>query len=129
MFAVNAAADRGRCASLTAVPNRWTRVPGGAPSPPHRWVAPLIPLADLFMWATFSRPATGSLRATWVTPATLVLSFATTAGALAVAVACAVGWWSGGGWWPLAAGIVVGLLCAAGSSAVGLVGAAQRRHV
>jgi len=92
-------------------------------------VAPLIPLADLFMWATCSRPATGSLRATWVTPATVVLSFATAAGAIVVVVACAAGWWSGGGWWPPGAGIVVGLLLAVGSSAVGLVGAAQRRRV
>ena len=92
-------------------------------------MAPLIPLADVFMWATFSRPATGSLRATWVTPAAVVLSFATAAGAVVVVVACAVGWWSGGGLWPLGAGIAVGLLCAAGSSAVGLVGAAQRRRI
>ncbi|MGD0370431.1 MAG: hypothetical protein ABSC16_01855 [Candidatus Dormibacteria bacterium] len=111
------------------MPNQWTRVPGGAPSPPRRWVAPLIPLADLFMWATFSRPATGSLRATWVTPATVVLSFATAAGAIAVVVACAAGWWSAGGWWPPGAGVVVGLPLAVGSSAVGLVGTAQRRRV
>lgn len=92
-------------------------------------MAPLIPLADLFMWATFSRPATGSLRATWVTPATLALSFATAAAAIAVVVGCATGWWSGGGWWPRGAGIVVGLLFALGASSVGLVGAAQRRRV
>ncbi len=81
------------------------------------------------MWATFSRPATGSLRATWVTPATLGLSFATAAGAIAVVAVSATGWWAGGGWWPAGAGIVAGLLLAAGASAVGVVGAAHRRHV
>jgi hypothetical protein len=91
-------------------------------------VTPLIPLADLLMRATFSRPATGSLRATWVTPATVVLSLATAAGAIAVVVASAAGWWPGGGWWAPGAGIVLGLPVAAGSSAVGLVGIAQRRR-
>ena len=81
------------------------------------------------MRVTFSRPATGSLRATWVTPATVVLSLATAAVAVAVVVACAAGWWpGGGGGWAAAAGIVLGLLVASGSGAVGLVGAAQRHR-
>jgi hypothetical protein len=44
----------------------------------------LVPIADAFMIAMVSRPATGSLRTTWVTPATRWLS---TAAALIALVA------------------------------------------
>ncbi len=58
------------------MPNRLTRTPRDAvpslPGPVRR----LVPLADLFMIAMLSRPATGSLRTTWVTPATRWLSVA-----------------------------------------------------
>jgi hypothetical protein len=50
--------------------NRLTQIPAWPvphlPGP----VRVLIPLADLFMIAMVSRPSTGSLRNTWVTPAT-----------------------------------------------------------
>jgi hypothetical protein len=58
------------------VPNRFTRVPSGdvprLPAP----VRLLVPIGDLFMIVMLSRPATGSLRSTWVTPATRWLSVA-----------------------------------------------------
>jgi hypothetical protein len=47
-----------------------TRTPAGPVPRAPRPVLLLVPLADLFMIAMVSRPATGSLRTTWVTPAT-----------------------------------------------------------
>ena len=116
-----------RCASLAAVPNRWIRVPAGPPSAPPRWEAAVLPLADLFMWAMLSRPQSGSLGVTWVTPATFFLSALAAASAAIVLAVCAVALAGGGGWAALA-GIVVCAALAAGSSAVGLVGLAQRRR-
>ncbi len=52
------------------MPNRFTRVPEEpVPSLPG-WAARLVPVADLFMVLLISRPPTGTLRTTWVTPAT-----------------------------------------------------------
>jgi hypothetical protein len=109
------------------MPNRWTRVPAGPPPAPPRWAAALLPLADLFMWAMVSRPQSGSLRATWVTPATFFLSGLAAAAAAILLAVCAAASARGGGWAPLA-GIAVCAALAAGSAAVGLVGLAQRRH-
>src|SRR5207302_5527817 len=51
---------------LTRVPPRPVpNLPRGT-----RW---LIPVADAFMFVMFSRPKSGSLRGTWVTPASLLL--------------------------------------------------------
>ena len=116
-----------RCDSLTGMPNRWTRVPDGPPAAPPRWGAAVLPLADLFMWAMLSRPQSGSLRVTWVTPATFLLSALAAAAAAIVLAVCAVAFAGGGGWAPLA-GMVVCAALAAGSSAVALVGLAQRRQ-
>jgi predicted Kef-type K+ transport protein len=79
------------------------------------------------MWAMLSRPHSGSLRVTWVTPATYLLSVCAAVGAIAIVAVCAIALAGGGGWAPLA-GVVVGVALAAGSSAVGLVGLAQRRQ-
>ena len=116
-----------RCDSLTGMPNRWTRVPASLPPAPPRWGAAVLPIADLFMWAMLSRPQSGSLRVTWVTPATFLLSVLAAASAAIVLAVCAVALAGGGGWAPLA-GIVACAALAAGSSAVGLVGLAQRRR-
>jgi CHASE2 domain-containing sensor protein len=86
----------------------------------------VLPLADLFMGAMLSRPQSGSLRGTWVTPATFLLSVLAAASAAIVLAVCAVAFARGGGWAPLA-GILVCAALAAGSSAVALVGLAQRR--
>jgi hypothetical protein len=101
--------------------NRFTRIPDRpAPELPAA-VDALVPVADLFMLLMVSRPATGSLRRTWVTPATLYLSVAT----LVLGVVLAVRLLGGG-----AAARIGGaalLLIAAGAGAVAAVGLAQRR--
>ena len=55
------------------MPNRFTRVPDRPVPALPRLGRVLLPLADAFMVLMVSRPESGSLRATWVTPATLVL--------------------------------------------------------
>jgi hypothetical protein len=50
--------------------NRLTQIPARPVPQLPGAVRVLIPLADLFMIAMVSRPSTGSLRNTWVTPAT-----------------------------------------------------------
>jgi hypothetical protein len=79
-------------------------------------------VADVFMVVLLSRPATGSLRNTWVTPATLVLSVITGLTSIVCLVPALVG--LGG-----ASRVVVTLalaLFAAGSLCVAAVGFAQR---
>ncbi|HEY2353796.1 MAG TPA: hypothetical protein VGH79_02710 [Gaiellaceae bacterium] len=58
-------------------PNVLTRVPPEPVPELPAWGAAVIPAADLFMVLLLSRPETGSLRSTWVTPATLVLGATT----------------------------------------------------
>jgi len=103
-------------------PNILTRVP---PEPvPHlpAWCAAVVPAADLFMVLLLSRPATGSLRNTWVTPATLVLSVATGLASI-YCLTLAIAGLSGG--WRVVAAVVLALF-AAGSLCVAAVGLAQR---
>jgi hypothetical protein len=75
------------------------------------------------MLLMLSRPQTGSLRNTWVTPATLWMCAALAViGAVTGALAIVAG--TGAGW--LLAGVVA-IVLAAGGAAVAIVGAAQRR--
>lgn len=105
------------------MPNRFTRVPE-RPVPPLPVVGrALLPLADAFMLAMLSRPASGSLRRTWVTPGTLLLC------ALVVLVGVPLGVVAlarGGTGLRVVAGAVI-IALAAGSAAVLAVGALQRR--
>jgi hypothetical protein len=104
------------------VPNVFTRVPAEPVPRLPVWCATVVPVADLFMILLLSRPATGSLRNTWVTPATLVLSVAaglTSIVCLALAVARL------GGGWRVAVTLALALF-AAGSLCVAAVGLAQR---
>lgn len=103
-------------------PNILTRVPAGPVPPLPVWCAVVVPAADLFMALLLSRPATGSLRNTWVTPATLVLSVATGLTSI-VCLAVAIDGLSGGG--RVVAALVLALF-AAGSLCVAAVGLAQR---
>ena len=107
------------------MPNRFTRVPDG-PVPELPAAARLmLPVADLFMLAMVSRPQSGSLRNTWVTPATLQLCSAVAMlglvlGLVALESAATTG--------PAALFIVAAvlLLIVAGAAAVAVVGFAQR---
>jgi hypothetical protein len=103
------------------MPNQLTRVPERPVPPLPGWTGVLLPLADRFLVLLVSRPPTGTLRTTWVTPATeqLCTVLALVAGAL-------------GGYlvWSRGAGALVGLALlafAVGCAAVALVGLAQRR--
>jgi hypothetical protein len=103
--------------------NRLTVVPAAPVPAPGPLARAVLPVADLFMLAMLSRPASGSLRTTWVTPATLWLSLATSlvlaAGAVLLPVALTRG----------PSGIAGAALCAAlavGAAAVVIVGLGQR---
>src|SRR5581483_3978414 len=68
------------------MPNRFTATPTGAVPPLPRWSYPVVELADVFMIVMLSRPSTGSLRRTWVTPATGALCAAAAVGLVVVGV-------------------------------------------
>jgi len=111
---------------MGAMPNRFTAVPDGpvpVPSRPVQWV---LPVADAFMVAMASRPASGSLRTTWVTPATLWLALAAVAGGAALAVVL-VRALAGGGSIAALFGAIVCIALAAGAAAVVMVALDQRR--
>jgi hypothetical protein len=82
-----------------------------------------VPLADGFMLLMLSRPQTGSLRNTWVTPSTLWMCAALAVVGAATGVPAIIAG-TGAGW--LLAGVVA-IVLAAGGAAVAIVGAAQRR--
>jgi hypothetical protein len=107
---------------VDVVPNVLTRVPAEPVPPLPVWCAAVVPAADLFMVLLLSRPATGSLRNTWVTPATIALSVATGLISI-VCLLVAIAGLSGG--WRVAAALVLALF-AAGSLSVAAVGLAQR---
>jgi hypothetical protein len=103
------------------LPNVFTRVPDGPVPPLPRWASALLRVADLFMVVMISRPPTGTLRTTWVTPATLQLGAAlAVVGVLGGALLL---WARGPGALLGALLLVFGLGCAS----VALVGLAQRR--
>jgi len=104
------------------VPNVFTLVPAEPVPRLPGWCAVVVPVADLFMVLLLSRPATGSLRNTWVTPATLVLSVATGLTSI-VCLVPAVAGLSGG--WRVAVTLALALF-AVGSLCVAVVGLAQR---
>jgi hypothetical protein len=104
------------------MPNRLTRVPPRpVPSLPAA-ARVLLPIADAFMLLMLSRPATGSLRVTWVTPATLwMCALLAVGGVCGGVVAFVVG---GGVAWVVAGFVLLAL--AVGGAAVAVVGALQR---
>lgn len=103
-------------------PNVLTRVPAEPVPPLPAWCGPVVRGADLFMILLLSRPATGSLRNTWVTPATLGLGAAMGLTSI-VCLALAVAGLSGG---LLVVALVVLATFAAGSVSLAAVGLAQR---
>jgi hypothetical protein len=85
----------------------------------------VLPLADAFMILMLSRPGSGSLRSTWVTPATLLLGAGLAlAGAPVLVVLLAAA--ARGSAFTAVAGFVV-FVIVAGSLSVAVVGLLQRR--
>lgn len=110
------------------MPNAFTRVPDKPVPQPGRFGSAVIPVADAFMVAMFSKPASGTLRTTWVTPSTYWLTLATFLGAVIIAgllLSGLIGAVTG----LSIIGVVICLLFAVGAGAVALVGNCQRRSV
>ena len=117
---------RSRSYRAVLMANVFTAVPPEAPPPLSGAARSVLPLADLFMIAMWSRPATGSLDKTWVTPATLALAAACVAAVVVVLVALV----AGAVHWPSAVGAIVAIACTAlgvGAASVVTVGLDQRR--
>jgi hypothetical protein len=108
------------------MPNVFTRVPDSPVPPPSGFGSAVIPVADAFMVAMFSKPKSGSLRTTWVTPSTYWLTLATFLGAVIIA-----GLLLSGLMGPITTisivGVVICFLFAIGAGAVAVVGGCQRR--
>ena len=106
--------------------NLLTAVPVQPPPPPRTAAKRLVPVADLFMAALLSRPATGSLATTWVTSATLLLAAACLAGmaALIAVLGANAGHWSG---LVTVLGMIACVAFGAGAISVLIVGVDQRR--
>jgi hypothetical protein len=106
--------------------NVFTAVPPQPPPPLRGAAKQLLPFADIFMLALWSRAATGSLAKTWVTPATLLLALASCAGVVFVLVALV----AGAVQWPSAVEAIVAVACTAfgtGAASVVAVALDQRR--
>jgi hypothetical protein len=106
--------------------NLFTRVPDAPVPSPGPLGAAVLPVADLFMVAMFSKPKNGTLRTTWVTPSTYWMTIGTCIGALVIAVLLlsgAIG--------PITTisilGVAICLLFAVGAGSVAIVGGGQRR--
>jgi hypothetical protein len=110
------------------MPNRFTRVPDSPAPPPGALGSAVLPVADFFMLAMFSKPASGTLRTTWVTPSTYWMTIGTSIGALVIAVLLLSGLI--GRITTLSIfGVLICLFFAIGAGAVALVGGGQRRSV
>lgn len=110
------------------MPNAFTRVPDLPVPPPARFGSAVIPVADAFMVAMFSKPPSGTLRTTWVTPSTYWLTLATFLGAVVIAGLLLSGL-LGSITSISIVGVVICLLFAVGAGSVALVGAGQRRSL
>jgi hypothetical protein len=111
-----------------SMPNVFTRVPDAPVPPPSGFGSAVIPVADAFMIAMFSKPKSGTLRTTWVTPSTYWLTLATFLGAVIIAgllLSGLIGAVTG----LSIIGVVICLLFAVGAGAVAVVGNCQRRSL
>jgi hypothetical protein len=108
------------------MPNLFTKVPDAPVPPPGPLGSAVLPVADLFMLAMFSKPPSGTLRTTWVTPSTYFMTISSCIGALVIA-----GLLLSGVIGPITTisivGVVICLLFAMGAGSVALVGGGQRR--
>ena len=106
--------------------NRFTAVPDAPVPPLGRIASAAVPVADAVMWILWSRPATGSLRRTWVTPATTWLTALVALLAAAAALVFLVAAAGGPGPGRIAAAVLC-TLAALAAAAIAIVGAGQRR--
>jgi hypothetical protein len=108
------------------MPNRFTRVPDSPAPQPGPLGSAVLPVADFFMLAMFSKPASGTLRTTWVTPSTYWMTVGTSIGALVIAVLLLSG--VIGRITTLSiVGVLICLFFAIGAGAVAVIGGGQRR--
>ncbi len=110
------------------MPNAFTRVPDSPVPPPDRFGSAVIPVADAFMVAMFSKPPSGTLRTTWVTPSTYWMTLATFLGAVVIAGLLLSGL-VGAITTISIVGVMICLLFAIGAGSVAVVGGCQRRSV
>ncbi len=103
----------------------WTRVPAGEP-PLDPLQLRLLPLADAFMAAMWSRPGGLSLRTSWVTPATIALCGAAALLSVLAGIFCLISGLARPSWW-LALGATFCALVLLGSGSVAVYGVRQRR--
>src|SRR5271166_6506431 len=95
--------------------NRLTHVPDGEPPNLPSVLQPVVFIADAFMFLMASRPRTGSLQHTWVTPATKWLCFVVAVGGVVSGIWAISAGASGSVVWTLvgAAVFTVSIGCAA----------------
>jgi hypothetical protein len=108
------------------MPNLFTKVPDAPVPAPSPLGSAVLPVADLFMVAMFSKPQSGTLRTTWVTPSTYWMTVGTCVGALVIAGLLLSGV-IGEITTISIVGVVICLLFAVGSGSVAVVGWGQRR--
>ena len=106
--------------------NLFTKVPDAPVPPPGPLGSAVLPVADLFMLAMFSKPSSGTLRTTWVTPSTYFMTIGSCIGAVVIAGLLLSGV-IGGITTISIVGVVICLLFAVGAGSVALVGGGQRR--
>jgi hypothetical protein len=106
--------------------NLFTKVPDAPVPPPGPLGSAVLPVADLFMLAMFSKPSSGTLRTTWVTPSTYFMTIGSCIGALVIAGLLLSGV-IGGITTISIVGVVICLLFAVGAGSVAFVGGGQRR--
>lgn len=106
--------------------NLFTRVPDAPVPAPGPLGAAVLPVADLFMAAMFSKPQSGTLRTTWVTPSTYWMTIVGCIGALVIAGLLLSGV-IGRITTISILGVVICLLFAVGAGSVAVVGEGQRR--
>jgi hypothetical protein len=106
--------------------NLFTKVPEAPVPPPGPLRSAVLPVADLFMLAMFSKPPSGTLRTTWVTPSTYFMTIGSCIGALVIAGLLLSGV-IGRITTISIVGVVICLLFAVGAGSVAFVGGGQRR--
>jgi hypothetical protein len=107
------------------MPNGLTRVPE-SPPPPLDDFTRIVRVADLAMKLFYSTPKSGTLRTTWVTPATLWFSYLAAVGCIVIAFLCASQYLIALALWEVLLAIVICGVLALSCSAIACTGTLQR---